>query len=223
MGEDRPQPALQRLQVHLRGRDRRHAAAGRARTPSCACGTPARASPPRRCPGCSSGSTGSRTRGAAPTKAAASGWRWCRSWSSCTAATITRRERGRAGHDVHRRRAAGVGPPAARPDRREPRARLDRRRGPAPTSRRRCAGCPTRAARRDAGSELPATTSRCPSRAAGRSRIGRRPAPRAGGRRQRRHAAVRRPPAGRALPGRGGGGRRGGAGGGAASSRRTWS
>ena len=86
VGEGRPQPPLQRLQVHLRRRDRRLPAAGRAMPPNCGCGTPARASPPRRCPGCSSASTGSRTHGAAPTKAAASAWRWCRSWSSCTAA-----------------------------------------------------------------------------------------------------------------------------------------
>jgi signal transduction histidine kinase len=53
---------------------------------SCGCGTPAPASRPRSCPGSSSGSTGSRTPGAAPTRAAASAWRWCRSWAVCTAA-----------------------------------------------------------------------------------------------------------------------------------------
>ena len=61
VGEDRPQPALQRLQVHLRGRDRRRAAAvdrGRRRADRCA--TPAPASRPRSCRGSSSGSTGSR-------------------------------------------------------------------------------------------------------------------------------------------------------------------
>ena len=86
VGEDRPQPPLQRLQVHLRGRDRRVRCGrpGHARR-AARCGTPARASRPRRCPACSSGSTGSRTRGAARTRAAASGWRWCRSWSGCTA------------------------------------------------------------------------------------------------------------------------------------------
>ena len=86
VGEGRPQPALQRLQVHLRGRDRRLAEAERARRRAAGPGHRRRASPPTRCPGCSSASTGSRTRGAAPTRAAASGWRWCRNWSSCTAA-----------------------------------------------------------------------------------------------------------------------------------------
>ena len=89
VGEDRPQPALQRLQVHPRRARSPSRCGGRAGRSSCGCGTPGTGIPPPRCRGCSSGSTGSRTPGAAPTRAAASAWRWCRSWSSCTAATIT--------------------------------------------------------------------------------------------------------------------------------------
>ena len=198
VGEGRPQPALQRLQVHLRGRDRRHAAAGRAMPPSCGSGTPARASPPRRCPGSSSGSTGSRTHGAGPTRGAGSGWRWCRSWSSCTAASVAAESVVGAGHDLHRRRPAGLGPPAGRPDRRRAARRPRRRRAPAPSSRRRCAGSPTRAGGHASRPGLPASDETPPApdrRPAGE----RRPAPRPAGRRQRRHAAVRRPPAGRAA------------------------
>ena len=97
VGEDRPQPALQRLQVHLRGRDRRLPAAGwrrrRAAGPGHRRGHPGRA----RCPGCSSASTGSRTHGRGRTRAAASGWRWCTNWSSCTAARFPPRARSAGG------------------------------------------------------------------------------------------------------------------------------
>jgi hypothetical protein len=49
-------------------------------TPShCGSRIPDRASSPRKCLGCLSASTGSRTHGAVPTKAVASGWRWYRS------------------------------------------------------------------------------------------------------------------------------------------------
>ena len=126
VGEGRPQPALQRLQVHLRGRDRRLAAAGRAGPPNCGCGTPARASPPRRCPGCSSGSTGSRTHGAGPTRAAASGWRWCRSWSSCTAARSPPRASSGRGRPSPCTVPLGSAHLPAGPDRGGPHPRLDR-------------------------------------------------------------------------------------------------
>ena len=60
VGEDRPQPDLERLQVHLRGRDRGLAAeVGDARGID-ASATPARASRPRSSRGCSTASTASK-------------------------------------------------------------------------------------------------------------------------------------------------------------------
>jgi hypothetical protein len=54
-------------------------------TRSCASGTPASGFPPRKCPAFSSAFIASRICAAAPTRAAASGWRWFRSWSNFTA------------------------------------------------------------------------------------------------------------------------------------------
>ena len=62
---------------------------GRSRSSRCA--TPASASPRTSCRGCSSASTGSRARAHAARGHAASASRWCRSWSSCTAVTSTRK------------------------------------------------------------------------------------------------------------------------------------
>ena len=89
VGEDRPQPALERLQVHVRGRDRgvgsratgtqvrpggaRH----RHRHPGRRAAAPLRAVPPR-----------ARARAAAPTRAPASGSRSCRSWCKLHGGTI---------------------------------------------------------------------------------------------------------------------------------------
>ena len=86
VGEDRPQPPLQRLQVHLRRRDRRHPPARQGTPWSWPSATRASAFRPRRCPASSSGSTASKTRGAARRRGRASAWRWSRSWSSSTAA-----------------------------------------------------------------------------------------------------------------------------------------
>ena len=143
VGEDRPQPPLQRLQVHLRGRDRRLAAAGRPGRRAARCATPAPASPPTRCPGCSSGSTGSRTRGAAPTRGAASAWRWCRSWSSCTAAPS--RPRARSGRARRSSSRCRWGRPTCPPDQIGEGAnhRLDRH-GGQPLRRRGAAVAPRR-------------------------------------------------------------------------------
>ena len=80
VGEDRPQPALQRLQVHLRGRDRGVAAAVgqavRLRGAGHRDGHPGRrdAAAVRALPPRQGGAAAGRTR------AAASGSRWCRSW-----------------------------------------------------------------------------------------------------------------------------------------------
>ena len=104
VGEGGPQPALQRLQVHLCGRDRGHAGAfgrwhGRAahrarhrqRDRRGRAAAPVRALPPRR----------GRPRPHA-SKAAASGSPWCRNWSGCTAAR-SRVESGPGRAAVHRR------------------------------------------------------------------------------------------------------------------------
>ncbi len=86
VGEDRPQPALQRREVHLRRRDP-GAGAGRRR------GRPAGGHRHRR--GHRAGGTAARlrtfppgVRGAAAhaTRAPGSGWRWSANWSRCTAA-----------------------------------------------------------------------------------------------------------------------------------------
>ena len=91
VGEDRPQPALQRAQVHVRGRHRgarcaRDGDARRARRcsdtgvgiPAARAAAPLRALPPR-----------ARTRTArTPRGHAASAWRWCRSWSRLHGGTV---------------------------------------------------------------------------------------------------------------------------------------
>ena len=75
-----------------------------------------RHSRPTSCRACSSASTASRARRAAPTKAPASAWRWCRSWSSCTAAAS--RVDSELGEGTTLRRRPPVRPraPAAGPD-----------------------------------------------------------------------------------------------------------
>ena len=81
VGEDRPQPALERVQVHVRRARSRVALRGaRRHARADACATPAPASRRPSCRACSSASTASRARTAAATRAAASAWRWSRSW-----------------------------------------------------------------------------------------------------------------------------------------------
>ena len=194
VGEDRPQPALQRLQVHLRGRDRASTSATvgrrqlrradgarhRHRHPAARAAAPVRALPPRR------GRPGPHA-----TRAPASASRWCRSWSSCTAATIAVGERSSgAGTDLHRV-AIPFGTAHLPADRiaRQPRRPAGAHAGPRPSSRRRCAGCRTAAGDRRS---RPIAAAR--STAPGRPR--RRPAAHPAGRRQRRHARLRAAPAG---------------------------
>ena len=190
VGEDRPQPALQRLQVHLRGRDRGRGAARRGRPRRRADGARHRHrhSAGASCRGCSSASTASRARAAARTRAAASAWRWCRSWSGCTAA----RSASRAS------RAAARTFTVRLPVRHRATCR--------PTGSARCRRTAPHAARarrpivEEALRWLPKAASRRPSarcRLGGRCRVrDRLPAgarqSRPAGRRQRRHARLRR-------------------------------
>ena len=76
VGEDRPQPALQRPEVHLHRRDRRPAAAGGRRRAADRHRHRHRHPGRRAARGCSSGSTGSPTPAAARGRAAGSGWPW---------------------------------------------------------------------------------------------------------------------------------------------------
>ena len=88
VGKDRAESALERVQVHARGRDQRPTAprtrGGRAG------GGGYRASAFRRtsCRACSNGFIASRAPARAPTRDPVSAWRWCRNWSRCMAATI---------------------------------------------------------------------------------------------------------------------------------------
>ena len=87
VGEDRAEPALERAEVHVRGRRRRSAcAAGRRRAAPRPWPTPGSASsrPSRR--SCSSASTACSAPARAATRAPASAWRSSPSWPSCTAA-----------------------------------------------------------------------------------------------------------------------------------------
>ncbi len=105
VGEDRPQPAVERLQVHLRRRDCGHAARSGRASWSWRCATPGWESPPRRCLGSSSASTASRTPAHAPTRGAGSGSHWCRNWCGCTEGAWPRRacrEKGRPSPSVSR-------------------------------------------------------------------------------------------------------------------------
>ena len=141
VGEGGAEPAQQRAEVHLRRRHPRRRAAPRAARRSSPWPTPASASPPARCPGCSSGSTASRTPARVRTRAAASGWRWSRSSSSCTAAPSPRQApRARAPRSPSGCRSGTPTCPPTPSSRPVTRRRC--RPPPTPSSRRRCAGCP---------------------------------------------------------------------------------
>ena len=201
VGEDRPQPALQRLQVHLRGRDRRHAARRRDAAPSCAVRDTGTGIPAEEMPRLFERFHRVENARGRTHEGSGSAWRWCRSWSSCTAARSRAESVVGRGHDVHRHacrwarptcRADQIGERPHRSPRRRPGAGAVRRGGAALAARR-------RRSRPASAPSCRRTTRRCPFPRPRRG-AGRRSPARPGRRRQRRHAAVRRPPAGRALP-----------------------
>ena len=195
VGEDRPQPAVERVQVHVRGRDPRarwRAATGRpssrSRTPASAsprrAAAPLRALPPRR-----------RARARARTKAGIGLALVHELVQAARRRRSTSTSKLGDGHDLHRddpvrrrrtcrrtgsarERAAWRAPPSA----------------PRRSSRRRCAGCrrPRRRRARRAPAALPRRRASTPARA------------HAGRRRQRRHARLPARLLRRALGGRGG-------------------
>ncbi len=186
VGEDRPQPALERVQVHLRGRDRGRA---RARTAGASSSTVARhrrrASPQASCRALFErfhrveGARGAHPRGHRhrPRAGAASS-------SSCTAARSRVESALGRGHDASRSRIPlGSGAPAAGAGRRRPRRSRAPARGAEPFVEEalRWLPAPSDAAspRRAALAPLPPAT-------------GPRAARRARRRRQRRHARLRR-------------------------------
>ena len=188
VGEDRPQPALQRLQVHLRGRDRRCACA--ARDGACGarrCATPARASRRTSCRACSSASTASRARAAARTRARGIGLALVQELVKLHGGDVQRREHARA-------RAAPSRSPCRSGQRTSPASAIgaEQRRSPATALGRR------RLRRGGAG-----LAARCAGHRCRRPRRRPRAAHRAGGR-QRRHARVHRGGCSPALRGRGG-------------------
>ena len=137
VGADRAQPRLERLQVHVRGRDPRLAARTRAPTPcSTVADTGTGHRPGRALAGCSSASGACAARARARTRAAASGSRSSRSWSRLHGGSSRRRASSGAGSTFTVRVPLDDGAHGAARRRR-------RRAAPRPTSRRRCAGCRT--------------------------------------------------------------------------------
>ena len=101
VGEDRPQPRLQRVQVHVHGRDPRRPARGGRR--SCSRSpTRASASRPTSCRSSSTASTASRAPRRAPTREPGSALRWSASWPAARRPR-PRRERRPGGDHLHRR------------------------------------------------------------------------------------------------------------------------
>jgi hypothetical protein len=89
VGEDRPQSAFERLQVHLRGRDRRGAPRSRRQARLTVRDTGTGIPAAQNCRNCSIASIASKARKAAASRVPASDLRWFRNWSSCTAGEIT--------------------------------------------------------------------------------------------------------------------------------------
>ena len=125
VGEDRPQPALERVQVHLRGRDRGPLRRDGADAVLTVADTGAGIAADElaslferfhRVAACAR----------APTRAPASGSRWCGSWSACTAARAARESELGGGHDVHGH-ASRSGTRTCRPARPSPTTRRRRR------------------------------------------------------------------------------------------------
>ena len=101
VGEDRPEPGIECIQVHARGRDRDRAWPAPSMGPRWSCATPARASPRSSSHIFSSGSTASRAPARERTRGPASGWPWFKSSCGCTGAPSTSRA-SRPGHDILR-------------------------------------------------------------------------------------------------------------------------
>ena len=148
VGKDRPQSAVERVQVHVPGLDRGGGGGDRQLTSSSACETPGSASRRTISPASSIDFTASNGRRRAPTRVPASAWPWSASWSPSTAAPSTSpaslekeqysrcvsRSARRTLRENGSRRSQGevmLGPPRWAW-------------APRPTSKRRCDGCPPR-------------------------------------------------------------------------------
>ena len=177
VGQGGAEPALERVEVHLRGRRSRSRCARRTARRCCRSPTPAPGSRRRTRPTSSSGSTGSAAPGRAPTRARASGSRWSRRSRDCTAATSTSPAAPGEG-STFRCGSLRQRPPLRRT------TSSRRRHGGRPAGRRRLPG---------RGVPAPAERRAADVAPGGGRRLGHRaPAAGAGRRRQRRHPRLRR-------------------------------
>ncbi len=190
VGQDRAQPAVQRLEVHLRGRHHRPRSSADGRPRVLRSATPGSASRRRRCRTCSSGSTGSAVRRSRTHEGSGIGLALVAELVALHGGTVAVDSVPGAGTTFTRPDPVRQRAPAGRPGRVASDRRSDavagRRRA---SSARRCAGWTTRRRSR-AGRPGPPAVRRRPRR-------GRAAGP--GRRRQRRHAGVRRGAAARRL------------------------
>ena len=128
VGEDRPQPPLERVQVHVRGRDPRVAARAEGARGAVGARTPGVGIPESELPRVSSASTACRGPGRAPTRAPASGSRWCTSWSKLHGGT----RRGRRASPARAPPSPSASRSATRTCRRRHRLRAQRPLAPPP-------------------------------------------------------------------------------------------
>ena len=129
VGEDRPEPALERAQVHVRGGDRACGCApsdGAARADGAPTPAPAIA-PSRAGRGCSSASTASRARARAPTRASGIGLALVAELAALHGGAVDVDERAGRGHALHGRMPFGSAHLPRGPRRR-------RRRGASPSA-----------------------------------------------------------------------------------------